>query len=87
MKFFDELATINKSYCAMLGLPTEPHDRALSESEKSARLSADEIKISQMMTEAETKTLDARRAAIFRGDMMQGRDLPGLPAATYKRGD
>ena len=89
--FFDDLARINKSFCEMLDLPTDVYDRHLSESERSGRLSADELyiahmmKIAAMMTEAEIETLDARRTAIFHGDMMKGRDLPGLPAAAYKR--
>ena len=91
MNFWDELNAINKSFCASLGLPTDTYDRDLSKSEQTGRLSADELyiahmmKIAAMMTEAEIETLDARRTAIFHGDMMKGRDLPGLPAAAYKR--
>lgn len=49
MNFFNEVARINKSYCASLGLPGDVYDRPLSVEERTGRLSADELKIAQIM--------------------------------------
>lgn len=41
--FFEDIAHINRAYCAVHGLPTTAFDRPLSPSERYGRLSLEEI--------------------------------------------
>ena len=48
----------------MLGLPTDVYDRALSESEKSGRLSADELHIAKMFESSKLHNIRMKKLHI-----------------------